>query len=299
MGLFGGNKKLCPICGGATPRLLSTKVEGAPLCKACAGKIDLPEGALDRMSLEDFRAYIGFYDGNQALRSMFTETYSFSFGFLNGAMPLDLDHRLFRLKDLDTALVFEAPALKAFRISEDGAPLFEGNPSALTCYQSDIPARVGAMGPQLAQFQLQMNQYEMMKQQEKNSGSSSCYVSRPDIDLLKPFQQFQVELTLDHPYWGSFTNTLGAPGFTSILPSIDDYLQEYNEKVDGLYGLARQLMQLLNPDAPEVRGGTGAAPAASQPASAADELMKFKALLDSGAITEEEYTAKKRQLLGI
>lgn len=39
-----------------------------------------------------------------------------------------------------------------------------------------------------------------------------------------------------------------------------------------------------------------AAPAAS---SAADELLKFKQLLDMGAITEVEYNAKKAQLLGL
>lgn len=33
--------------------------------------------------------------------------------------------------------------------------------------------------------------------------------------------------------------------------------------------------------------------------SAADELLKFKQLLDMGAITEEEYNAKKAQLLGL
>lgn len=39
-----------------------------------------------------------------------------------------------------------------------------------------------------------------------------------------------------------------------------------------------------------------ATPAAS---STADELLKFKQLLDMGAITEEEYNAKKTQLLGL
>lgn len=31
----------------------------------------------------------------------------------------------------------------------------------------------------------------------------------------------------------------------------------------------------------------------------ADEIMKYKKLLDAGAITEEEFTAKKKQLLGL
>ncbi len=33
--------------------------------------------------------------------------------------------------------------------------------------------------------------------------------------------------------------------------------------------------------------------------SAADELLKFKQLLDAGAITQEEYDAKKKELLGL
>ena len=33
--------------------------------------------------------------------------------------------------------------------------------------------------------------------------------------------------------------------------------------------------------------------------SVADELMKFKNLLDIGAITEDEYNAKKKQLLNL
>ena len=37
---------------------------------------------------------------------------------------------------------------------------------------------------------------------------------------------------------------------------------------------------------------------AAEPASVADELLKFKQLLDMGAITQEEFDAQKKQLLG-
>lgn len=301
MGFFSSSKKPCPICGEATPRILPAKVEGAPICKACAAKVDLPDGTLDRMTLEDLRHYLDFYGENQALRAQFTETYRYTFGILNGSLLLDTAHRLFRLQDQDTALVFEAPALKAFLISEDGMPLFEGGPSALKCYQSDIPARVGAMGPQLAQFQLQLNQYEQAERMMERDTGAYHYTPKPDIDLLKPFQQFRMELLLDHPYWGSFTNTSSAPGFNATFPSLKDYLQEYNDRVNELYELAQQLMRLLAPNAPEIQGGAEmyAAPLTSPSSSAADELMKYKSLLDSGAITEEEYSIKKRQLLGI
>lgn len=35
------------------------------------------------------------------------------------------------------------------------------------------------------------------------------------------------------------------------------------------------------------------------PQSNADELKKYKELLDSGVITQEEFNAKKKQLLGL
>ncbi|MDR1067340.1 MAG: SHOCT domain-containing protein [Clostridiales bacterium] len=36
-----------------------------------------------------------------------------------------------------------------------------------------------------------------------------------------------------------------------------------------------------------------------QPINTADEIAKFKTLLDAGAITQDEYEAKKKQLLGL
>ena len=80
MGLFSNNKKPCPICGNATPRLLPTKVEGVPICKECDKKIDLPNGVLDSMTLDDFRRYIDFYNKNQVLRERFHPEYRFGFG---------------------------------------------------------------------------------------------------------------------------------------------------------------------------------------------------------------------------
>ena len=41
------------------------------------------------------------------------------------------------------------------------------------------------------------------------------------------------------------------------------------------------------------------AEAATAPTDAVAEIKKYKDLLDSGIITEEEFTAKKKQLMGI
>ena len=47
------------------------------------------------------------------------------------------------------------------------------------------------------------------------------------------------------------------------------------------------------------QGGSEAAPAATQDTSYLDELERLAALRDQGAITEEEFEAKKGQLLGL
>ena len=73
-------------------------------------------------------------------------------------------------------------------------------------------------------------------------------------------------------------------------------------KVNALHTLARNLMQLIAPGAPETGAGAAqtAAPAQTGGApNAVEELKQYKSLLDAGVITEEELAAKKRQLLGI
>ena len=287
MGLFSNNKKLCPICNNPTPRLLSTKVEGVPICKECAAKIFLPDGALDQMSLDEFRQYIEFYEDNKELRVAFSEPYS------------------------GDGLVMGAANLKSFRILEDDKPLFESGMSTLICHKSNVPDRINEMAPLITQFGMELREYEMWEQMEEmrrerngQDNDRRSYRTRPTFDAQLPFQHFNIEITLEHPYWSIFTKSINAPDFSTTEPSVVSYMQEYNQKVEDMHKLATNLMQIICPGAGERQEGgastAGAAiPAAAAGGSAADEIQKYKALLDAGAITEEEYAAKKRQLLGI
>ena len=66
--------------------------------------------------------------------------------------------------------------------------------------------------------------------------------------------------------------------------------------------LAQALMDVAFSEAPRKATAAGASVASTATAPATDaveEIKRFKALLDQGIITEEEFTAKKRQLLGI
>ena len=62
-------------------------------------------------------------------------------------------------------------------------------------------------------------------------------------------------------------------------------------------------MQFIAPGAPETGAASAAQAAAPAQAGGApstvEELKQYKALLDAGVLTEEEFAAKKRQLLGI
>lgn len=60
---------------------------------------------------------------------------------------------------------------------------------------------------------------------------------------------------------------------------------------------SRDLTQIFDDDIAKMQAQQNA-PAQAAPSSA-DELKKFKELLDSGIITQEEFDAKKKQLLGL
>lgn len=325
MGLFGGNKKLCPICGNPAARLLSTKVEGQPLCGECADKTAaLPEPLRGSClaTMGSLQSYLADYDKNKVLRDTFQESYRYQFGLLTGILSIDVLHRLLRLDASNNAFVLEPQNIRGFRILEDGSPLFEGSKNGLVCHQSTVPDRVRNLGPEIDRFQRDKMQYEQMKrieekmdQQAKQGGESHSqpYIPAPDINQLRPFQKFYLLIEADFPYSkGNVEFKKDGPMFSGpdffggYSSAIRDYLRDYELKVGEMRELATQLMAFLNPDAPERQAGSGAASGiqtppitSTAPVDPVAEIQKYKSLLDSGVITEEEFAAKKRQLMGI
>ena len=165
MGLFSNNKKLCPICGSPTPRLLATKIEGQPICKECDSQIDLPDGAVNRMSLSDFRQSLAAFADNKRLQSEFQSSYQFHIGFWSGTLYVDEAHGLLRAKE-NRGWVFEGKDLKSFRISEDGETLFESGDGVLSCHASSVPDRVNGMAQIIAQFHMHKQEYERREAME-------------------------------------------------------------------------------------------------------------------------------------
>lgn len=307
MGLFTNNKKLCPICGNPTPRLLADKVEGEALCKECSAKLDLPAGALSGMTLDGLRAYLAVYDENEPRRSAFCEDYRFDFGFFGATLLMDTANRLLRIKPGDGAFAFGPENLRALRILADGDVIIEATAAGLRLLPDSVPERAEALRGRIEEFRSHVREWEWMDERHardpRPEGQRPPRPERPRFDCDAPVDHFYVEIDLDHPYWSEFRAKRGAPGFDRDDPSVEDYLAAYEEKKAELLDLARHFMAVLDPTAPET-DESAAAPqsAAAAPAQATDvaeELKKYKSLLDAGILTEEEFTAKKRQLLGI
>lgn len=315
MGLF-GPRKLCPVCGNKASRFLPLKVEGEPLCGECESKVlELPEDMRGSVleSMTALREYFAAFDENKALRDNFQSSYRHDFGILGGSLCLDTTNRLLRLGTSDNSFVFGPENIKLFRISEDSAPLFEGTKDELVCYQSTAPDRARNMGRDVDRFRIERRQCEQMRHMEeemerqaKERGDTynSRYISLPDVTTLNPFQKYYVHLELDHPYrkiTKDFKET--GPGFSDYDTSIKGYLQAYENYSNEMRTMAENLMAVINPEAPQRQVSAqpvqGERAGSDTPVDAVAEIQKYKALLDSGTITEEEFTAKKRQLLGI
>lgn len=313
MGLFTNNKKLCPICGSPTPRLLAAAIEGQNLCKECAAKLNLPDGVQETMTVDEFREYINCHDANKPLRDSFTETYRYNFGFFKGALRLDLDHQLLRLGDSDAAFAMEPANVKSFRILEDGNVLYEGEKGNFRSYKSDIKERLKELKPRIDEYKMLRHEYEIMEEMQRNREQMSGkedrdfrdWIMEPDFNVPNPVEKFAVEITLDHPYWTGFYKETGAPKFDTEHPSTIDYLDDYTQKTEELHALAQNLMQIIDPQAQEkvidpnapTQSAPQAAPVQTEDPTVA--LPKYKALLDAGVITAEEFEAKKKQLLGL
>ena len=63
--------------------------------------------------------------------------------------------------------------------------------------------------------------------------------------------------------------------------------------------LAEKVVEYINQKLKEIKVAKNQGTIIQQAASSADELKKMKELLDMGIITQEEFDAKKKQLLGL
>ena len=150
----------------------------------------------------------------------------------------------------------------------------------------------------------------MHEENDKDDNHYHEYHPRPSFDVASPADTFHVELTFDHPYWDNIVWDWTGVSFDSDSPSVEAFLSCYEDKTESLHTLALNLAHLMNPNVKEMTAGEKKQAAKqetgfleeqkqSSESDTIEQLQKYKGLLDAGVITEEEFAAKKKQLLGI
>ena len=306
MGLF-SKKPPCPICGGKIPLILPSKIEGEYICNNCYNKIDMDADKESNLTMQGFREYLAFYDQNQILKGQFVVSERIDFGLWDTKIIFDYQNKLFCMSKNPDKTVFEGRQLKSFTIREDSTPLFEGSAAGIRRYTSTVTERAMAMAPQIAQIAASKRMARTLDRLDDGKVNNSTPVQY--FDIPEPFQAFHVELHFDHPYWTVLKCDMDGPRFNNTLPDVNNYLCSYQQSIEEMEKLVAALRTVAFPEAPEQSVGPGMAgmgtmymsmvsPAAA-PADAIEEIKKYKALMEDGVISQQEFEAKKRQLLGI
>ena len=279
MGAFSDNKENCPVC---------ERVNERPLTESEPHAAALQE--------------------NQALQATFQSTYCFRADQGDGPLFLDEEHGLLRVGEDGWVLEGKCPC--SFRISEDGAPLFESGIGTLKCTVSDVPDQVNVMAAEIARFHLERQKFERWEamdglhragtesSEERRERERTNDLHRPRFDVPAPVREFRVELTLDHPYQTAFDARIAAPAFDRNYPRAEDYLKSYREKTEELHLLAAKLMHMIAPGAGETESGfrLGAFHADGAQPDAADESVPL--LMPGPAAVAAEVDRAKTNTLG-
>ena len=292
MALFGKKKpaEFCAICGkerktGLLRGLFQIEVEGQYVCNDCYGDVDVQQEILSNMTMDQFKAYIAFREENAKRKEKFSTTSTVDFGVWDTKILFDSIHGFMCMdKNLDKT-IFQRGDLRSFVIREDDRIIFSGNAAGLMCNQSDVSNQIRRMELKFATFRREQRIYE--NKLLNMSAEERARQSEPRFNEEEPFQNFYVELYFDHPYWNQIKADMNGPRFNKTDPSADQYMTSYRLAYETMEQLARELMAFAFPAA------------AGTQTDAANALLRFKELLDVGAITQEEFDAKKRQLLGV
>lgn len=266
LGIFSNKKKPCPICGGATPRLLATKIaDDTPICSDCGIKISMVHTQVSNLSLEELKEHLVMREENKScIDNIFRPNRIIPIGFTN--INIDEANKMFTIPlhmcgDVNNPPIFKFEELTRYELSEDHG--------LLEHFQK------GDAAPQVLAIAY---------------APVFHFADRTRDDDNKPkdiTRGFKLKLFLSNPCWNMVESSAG-----SVVAKEHRFPQAYNEHISKLRMVTAALTAIMGVNA----AGNAAQ---SNADSIAEDIMKFKGLLDGGIITEEEFNAKKKQLLGI
>lgn len=331
MGIFSNDKKGCPICGNPTPRLFPTKVEGLPLCKECAAKINMESSMLKNLTINELWDHMDYRKANSETFGTFTDNETHGMG--NFILHMDTDKRLFYIADGNPSnpALFKFDELVSFNLMEDGRTVVQCNSSGYTESVSSIENyKLPPLKPLIKPGIAKPAPASAQTGRTTMAASSSAAKTEEEKPKApdKPIDSLKLNVTLNNPYWKSKVYSVSLKSLQTeeeIREWVNDYKNLFAAAIDtcaamaGIMGVktGKQLMgeikekaeailavQNAEAAAKEAEAAAQAAEVAAKLAKTADDnaaiemLKKWKELLDMGAITQEEFEAKKKELIG-
>lgn len=261
MALF-GKKDCCPVCGGAVKGMMNAKIKDkVTLCAECSKKIRMEPTMLPFQTTNDIKEHISYREHNQQV----FDTFVVSREQKAGTMYIRVDDSK-KLWYCDVKKPTNPPLLSFdeivdYELSEDGNTVTKGGLGRVAA-GGLLFGGVGAIV----------------------GGATGRKKSKTIIKSMK------LRISLNNKYTNQIVLEFVPFGTDckSGSMSYNMYKQEANSVISILDSMCSQAEREM-----------GAQAIATPAASGADEILKFKQLLDAGVITEEEFNAKKMQLLGL
>jgi hypothetical protein len=266
MGLFSNKDKPCPVCGKPTPRLLATKIQGEPICGDCAVQILADFDVQKNWTMNDLLEHLQYRAENKARVESFQPTRTVDCGH---SLLIDDASRCFYLKKWsdNNPPIVSFDSIMGFEVSM-GWNVVEhwskGMPR--TPYQAPQLGVLGALGALASAFD---------RDEDKQRNSKS--------------ENLKITLHLNDPYLKKY--------------ELMDETVYGNDEFDFSRKLSVELARVnaVGDVVAAMTGSVSSSQASAAPSAehTADDILKFKSLLDAGVITQAEFDAKKKQLLGI
>lgn len=146
--------------------------------------------------------------------------------------------------------IFRGSELKSFSIKEDNAPLYEGSAAGLIKHTSTVPDRAMALAPQITQYRMNREHERTMRRMEGDKEQSRNGPVQ-FLNIPEPFQNFNVKLHFNNPYWTVMNCDMEGPRFSNDHPDINDYLNTYRRNIEEIEKSVASIKTVSFPNAVE------------------------------------------------
>ena len=262
MGLFSNDKKPCPLCGKGTPKLLATKIaDKTPICSDCSRKVSMENSKVDDLTLEELKEHFVKREENaNYIKDTFRPNRKIEIGYTN--LNIDEANQVFTIPLNMCGDTNNPPVFKFEELM--GYELHADNQTVESFHRGDpVPQYVS----------INYRTFAVIQDKDEEPKDETC--------------SFTLVLFLSNPCWERVESSAG-----SVRERIHFYHQRLDQHLNGLRRVTTVLQDIMGQS---TTGGK----VQNNVDSIADDIIKFKELLDGGVITQEEFNAKKKQLLGI